>query len=58
MGIFGVPADIVFGRMFPGTAFGVLVGNLMYTWMARRLAQRTGRDDVTAMPLLLFRDIY
>lgn len=51
VGIFGVPADIVFGRMFPGTAFGVLVGNLMYTWMARRLAQRTGRDDVTAMPL-------
>ena len=51
VGIFGVPADIVFGRMFPGTAFGVLVGNLMYTWMARRLAQRTGRTDVTAMPL-------
>jgi len=51
IGIFGVPADIVFGRMFPGTAFGVLVGNLMYTWMARRLARRTGRADVTAMPL-------
>src|SRR5688500_8935415 len=51
IGIFGMPADIVFGRMFPGTAFGVLVGNLLYTWMARRLAMRTGRDDVTAMPL-------
>ncbi|KLJ00125.1 hypothetical protein [Luteimonas sp. FCS-9] len=51
VGIFGMPADIVFGRMFPGTALGVLVGNLMYTWMARRLARRTGRDDVTAMPL-------
>ncbi|WP_407354139.1 hypothetical protein [Luteimonas sp. R10] len=51
VGIFGVPAEIVFGRMFPGTAFGVLVGNLLYTWMARRLAARTGRDDVTAMPL-------
>jgi AGZA family xanthine/uracil permease-like MFS transporter len=37
--------------MFPGTALGVLVGNLMYTAMARRLARRTGRDDVTAMPL-------
>lgn len=51
IGIFGMPADIVFGRMFPGTAFGVLVGNLLYTWMARRLAAKTGRDDVTAMPL-------
>ncbi|KAB8315363.1 hypothetical protein SD81_032490 [Tolypothrix campylonemoides VB511288] len=51
IGIFGMPADVVFGRMFPGTAFGVLVGNLAYTWMARRLAARSGRDDVTAMPL-------
>ncbi|TBR39747.1 MULTISPECIES: hypothetical protein [Dyella] len=51
IGIFGFPADIVFLHMFPGTAFGVLLGNLAYTWMARRLARRTGRSDVTAMPL-------
>ncbi|MGE8212017.1 MAG: hypothetical protein ACN6Q8_00350, partial [Stenotrophomonas sp.] len=49
--IFQFPANVVFGRMFPGTAFGVLIGNLMYTVMARRLAARSGRDDVTAMPL-------
>jgi len=48
--IFGMPADIVFTRMFPGTAFGVLFGDLVYTWMAFRLAKRTGRQ-VTAMPL-------
>jgi AGZA family xanthine/uracil permease-like MFS transporter len=47
---FGYPADIVYGRMFPGTAFGVLFGDLVYTWMAFRLARRTGRP-VTAMPL-------
>jgi AGZA family xanthine/uracil permease-like MFS transporter len=29
----------------------VLVGDLIYTWMAVRLARRTGRSDVTAMPL-------
>jgi AGZA family xanthine/uracil permease-like MFS transporter len=51
IGIFGFPAEVVFTRMFPGTALGVLVGNLIYTLMARRLARRTGRDDVTAMPL-------
>ena len=51
VGIFGFPAEVVFARMFPGTALGVLLGNLAYTWMARRLARRTGRDDVTAMPL-------
>jgi AGZA family xanthine/uracil permease-like MFS transporter len=48
---FGYPADIVYGRMFPGTAFGVLFGDLVYTWMAFRLARETGRSDVTAMPL-------
>ncbi|MFC4819849.1 hypothetical protein [Dokdonella ginsengisoli] len=51
IGIFQFPAEIVFQRMFPGTAFGVLVGNAIYTWMARRLARREGREDVTAMPL-------
>jgi AGZA family xanthine/uracil permease-like MFS transporter len=51
VGVFGFPAEFVFTRMFPGTALGVLVGNLMYTAMARRLARRSGRDDVTAMPL-------
>jgi AGZA family xanthine/uracil permease-like MFS transporter len=51
VGGFGFPSDIVFTRMFPGTALGVLVGNLVYTVMAIRLGRRTGRDDVTAMPL-------
>jgi adenine/guanine/hypoxanthine permease len=50
IGGYGVPADIVFGRMFPGTALGVLVGDLFYTWLAVRLARRSGRDNITAMP--------
>ena len=36
--------------MLPGTALGVLVGDLAYTVMAVRLGRRVGRDDVTAMP--------
>ncbi|HEY4218016.1 MAG TPA: hypothetical protein VGM67_12815 [Gemmatimonadaceae bacterium] len=51
VGAFGFPADLVYRRMFPGTAFGVLFGDVVYTIMAIRLARRTGRDDVTAMPL-------
>ncbi len=51
VGVFKFPADIVYTRMFPGTALGVLVGDLIYTWMAVRLGRRTGRVDVTAMPL-------
>lgn len=49
--VFKYPADIVYGRMFPGTAFGVLFGDLVYTWMAFRLARKTGNPKVTAMPL-------
>jgi len=48
---FGFPATLVYTRMFPGTALGVLFGDVVYTVMAIRLAQRTGRTDVTAMPL-------
>lgn len=51
VGGFGFPAQLVYTRMFPGTALGVLFGDLVYTVMAIRLAKRTGRTDVTAMPL-------
>jgi adenine/guanine/hypoxanthine permease len=36
--------------MIPGTALGVLVGDLVYTLLALKLMRATGRDDVTAMP--------
>ncbi|HEY9226448.1 MAG TPA: hypothetical protein VIP11_07380 [Gemmatimonadaceae bacterium] len=48
---FGFPAQLVYTRMFPGTALGVMFGDIVYTVMAIRLARRTGRTDVTAMPL-------
>lgn len=46
----GMPAELVYGRILPGAALSILVGNLFYTWQARRLAIRTGREDVTALP--------
>jgi AGZA family xanthine/uracil permease-like MFS transporter len=51
IGAFHFPRDVVLEKMVPGTAVGVLLGDLAYAWFARRLARRTGRDDVTAMPL-------
>ncbi|MDD5657259.1 MAG: hypothetical protein PHF00_08405 [Elusimicrobia bacterium] len=48
---FQFPAEIVYKKMFPGTAFGVLFGDLVYSWMAIRLAKRTNTPNVTAMPL-------
>jgi adenine/guanine/hypoxanthine permease len=49
--VFKFPSDIIYSRMFPGTAFGVLFGDLVYTWLAFRLARKNGRSDITAMPL-------
>jgi AGZA family xanthine/uracil permease-like MFS transporter len=51
VGGFGFPAQFVYAYMIPGTALGVLIGDLIYTWLAFRLAQRKGKSDVTAMPL-------
>jgi AGZA family xanthine/uracil permease-like MFS transporter len=50
VGVFGFPPDLVLYRIVPGTALGVLIGDLWYTWLAVRLARQTGRRDVTAMP--------
>lgn len=49
--VFEFPVEFVLTRMIPGTALGVLVGDLIFSAMAFRLARRTGRSDVTAMPL-------
>ncbi len=48
---FNYPVDIILTRMIPGTAIGVFLGDLIYTWLAIRLQRKTGRADVTAMPL-------
>ena len=46
----GFPAELLAGRILPGVAASVLVGNVFYAWQARRLMRRSGRDDVTALP--------
>ena len=46
----GFPSDLVRGTILPGAAVSVLAGNLFYAWQAMRLARRTGRTDVTALP--------
>ena len=49
--VFGYPVDFALSHFVPGTAVGVVVGDLLFTWLAFRLARKTGRGDVTAMPL-------
>ncbi len=48
---FGFPASFALRYMVPGTALGVLVGDVAFTILAFWVARRTGRSDVTAMPL-------
>ena len=49
--VFDYPAQFALSHLVPGTAVGVVAGDLIFTWMAFRLARRTGRGNVTAMPL-------
>lgn len=48
--VLGFPAPLVHGRILPAAAVSILVGNLFYAWQAKRLAARTGRTDVCALP--------
>ncbi len=50
-GVFHFPTIFALQYMIPGTAIGVLCGDLMFFAMALAVARRTGRSDVTAMPL-------
>src|SRR5699024_7607329 len=45
----GFPNEIVFGRVIPGAAVAVLAGNIYYAHMAKKLAVKENRTDVTAL---------
>ena len=49
-GVLGFPDGLLYGRVLPGVAVSLLVGNLFYAWQARRLALAQRRDDVCALP--------
>ncbi len=48
---FGFPVKFALAYMIPGTAIGVLVGDLLFFWLAFVYARKSGKTDVTAMPL-------
>jgi AGZA family xanthine/uracil permease-like MFS transporter len=50
-GVFRYPVGSIYTLMIPGTALGVFFGDAVYTWLAFRLARKTGKCDTTAMPL-------
>nr|WP_225438020.1 regulator [Candidatus Frankia nodulisporulans] len=48
--VVNIPKDEVFGAILPALGIAMLIGNLFYAYLGRRLAAKEGRDDVTAMP--------
>jgi AGZA family xanthine/uracil permease-like MFS transporter len=50
VGVVGLPAAAVYGVVLPALGVQLLIGNVYYTYLARRLARREGRTDVCAMP--------
>ena len=45
-----MPDDIVFGRILPATGLMMFLSTMYYAWLARKLAAKTGRTDVCALP--------
>lgn len=50
IGVIAVPAGDVLGTVLPALGVALILGNLYYTFLARRLAKRENRSDVTALP--------
>ena len=50
IGVVKVPAGDVLGTVLPALGVALILGNLYYTFLARRLSRREGRTDVTALP--------
>ncbi|MEV7625708.1 hypothetical protein [Actinoplanes sp. NPDC089786] len=50
IGVIKMPASDVFGVILPALGIALVAGNIYYTHLARRLARKENRSDVTAMP--------
>jgi len=50
IGVVHIPGGQVFGVLLPALGVQLLIGNVYYTYLARRLARRENRTDVAAMP--------
>ncbi len=48
--VLGMPDDMVFQRILPATGLMMCMSTMYYAWLAYRLAKKTGRTDVCALP--------
>ncbi|BAW97805.1 hypothetical protein NIES970_27660 (plasmid) [[Synechococcus] sp. NIES-970] len=49
-GVLQFPAELVYGRILPGSALSLIVGNAYYSWLAYKQGCAEQRDDITALP--------
>src|SRR5882762_3102870 len=45
-----MPDELVFGKILPATGLMLCLSTIYYAWLAYRLAQKTGRTDICALP--------
>jgi adenine/guanine/hypoxanthine permease len=50
IGVVQLPAGDVFGTILPALGIALVLGNVFYSYLGRRLARQEGRTDVAAMP--------
>lgn len=48
--VLGFGPELLYGRILPGAAVSLVVGNIFYAWQAHQLGKRTGRSDICALP--------
>ncbi|WP_410207447.1 hypothetical protein [Fusobacterium sp.] len=49
-GVLGWPDELVYGEVIPGVSIGLAISCFYYVHMAKKLARKEGRNDVTALP--------
>lgn len=50
LGVANIGSSDVYGVILPALGIQLLIGNVYYAWLGRRLAYKENREDVTAMP--------
>src|ERR1700761_1468011 len=50
IGVINLPAKQVYGTILPALGIALVLGNVFYSYLGRRLARQENRTDVAAMP--------
>ncbi|MEZ4257549.1 MAG: hypothetical protein R3B36_00695 [Polyangiaceae bacterium] len=48
--VLGFSPELLYGRVLPGAAVSILIGNVFYARQAMRIARASGRADICALP--------